>query len=296
MLRYPTVINKKADKEGREEMKRCILEECEGVNCQTVGRSILGESIDCFSVGRGRGRVLIVGAHHALESITANIAYAFIYAMSSPAVGDGGGGILRDILLKSYTYSVIPCLNPDGIEMRFHGAGASPLKERIERMSRGDFSSWQANARGVDLNHNYDAGFYEYKMIEREQGITPGATLYSGEYPESEPECRCVANFVRTVMPRGVISLHSQGGEIFYSPRTRRSARIAGRLAERCGYSVSVPCGTALFGGLCDFTGALGIPSFTIEVGRGVNPLHESEAVTLADRLFYALREFPTLL
>ena len=29
-----------------------------------------------------------------------------------------------------------------------------------------DFSHWQANARGVDLNHNYDSGFYEYKKIE----------------------------------------------------------------------------------------------------------------------------------
>ena len=37
-----------------------------------------------------------------------------------------------------------------------------------------DFTRWQANVRGVDLNHNYDAGFDAYKQLEPSLGITGG--------------------------------------------------------------------------------------------------------------------------
>ena len=287
-----------ADLQGREKMKNAILSECKDVKIQSIGRSILGRDIDCFSFGRGKRRILLVGAHHALESITANLLYAFTYSMCSgkAELTSLFASYPRAMLLHSFTYFVIPCLNPDGIELRRHGAEDTPLRARLERMSGGDFSSWQANARGVDLNHNYNACFYEYKHIEKELDIKPGATLYSGDYPESEPEVRCMANFVRTVCPSGIISLHTQGGEVFFSPKNDRTRRIAGRIAARSGYVPMMPEGTAMYGGLCDFTGALGIPSFTVEVGKGVNPLPEEMLPSIIPRVLLMLVEFPTYL
>ena len=163
-------------------------------------------------------------------------------------------------------------------------------------MSGGDFSMWQANARGVDLNHNYDSGFLEYKRLEREEGIGAGPSLYSGEYPESEPETRGTANLIRTLSPAAVISLHTQGEEIYYQPKDRKMARRAERLAGLCGYSVGTPAGTAAYGGLCDYTGSLGIPSFTLELGKGVNPLSESDVPAIFARVGEALALLPTLL
>jgi g-D-glutamyl-meso-diaminopimelate peptidase len=163
-------------------------------------------------------------------------------------------------------------------------------------MSGGDFSTWQANARGVDLNHNYDAGFEEYKRIEKEMGIVPGPSLFSGESPESEPEVRGVANLVRTLVPYAVVSLHTQGEEIYAYPRTKRQDRVAERLAELTGYKVAVADGTAGYGGLCDYTGALGIPSFTLELGRGTNPLSETELIKIFPRVADAIAILPTLL
>jgi g-D-glutamyl-meso-diaminopimelate peptidase len=76
-------------------------------------------------------------------------------------------------------------LNPDGVDLQIKGIEAGGiLSERLLKMNgREDFSHWQANARGVDLNHNYDAGFHEYKKLEKENDICAGATRYSGEYP-----------------------------------------------------------------------------------------------------------------
>ena len=75
------------------------------------------------------------------------------------------------------------------VELALTLSGVSRAERRRRAVPDGDFTHWQANARGVDLNHNYDAGFLEYKQIEAEQGILGGGpTRYSGECPESEPE------------------------------------------------------------------------------------------------------------
>lgn len=268
-----------------------------GVHPTVIGRSILGRDVECFTLGRGRSRVIYFGTHHASESVCTNVLYMLAAVLSgkSPAV-PATAGIDMGILLRRYTYHIIPCLNPDGVELRYFGVGESPLAERQLRMSGGSFATWQANARGVDLNHNYEAGFYAYKKIERERGTLAGSTLYSGEYPESEPESRAAAVLVRTLYPSAVVSLHTQGEEIFFGPRTSpAAARAAERLSRLLGYRIGEPTGTAAYGGLCDYTAALGIPSFTVELGRGKNPLPESSVPALYARALRALILLPTL-
>ena len=278
---------------ARERMKEEVLK-TGSVACQTVGKSIMGEDIDLYTIGNGGVRVAYFGAHHSLESITCNLLFTFIHELSRSECFSFGYD--ADALLSLYTYMVVPCVNPDGIGLVYEGCSSSPIKDRQIRMSGGDFRRWQANARGVDLNHNYAVGFYDYKRIESEKGITPGATLYSGEYPESEPEVRCVSGLVRSTAPAGIISLHSQGEEIYSFPRSAAVTRIAERLSHITGYKSSIPVGTAAFGGLSDFSGALGIPSFTLEVGRGENPLPLSDLEGIHRRLSGALAIFPTLL
>lgn len=139
-----------------------------------IGRSILGRSIDYYKLGYGKRNILAVGAHHAAEHITASALFAFIELLC------GGGGFCecRDALSKA-CFWIVPCLNPDGVEMQICGPSASPLYERQLRMNGGeDFSLWQANARGVDLNHNYDAEFGEYKRIEMREGICRQEPLF----------------------------------------------------------------------------------------------------------------------
>jgi g-D-glutamyl-meso-diaminopimelate peptidase len=286
----------RADVKGREIMREHLLAKHPDISGTVIARSILSRPIEAYHVGTGRRYILLAAAHHALESITANFAFAFIdYLMSKSDFGSING-IDCKFLLSKYRFLVIPCVNPDGIDLRFNGVSDSPLKDRQIRMSGGDFNSWQANARGVDLNHNYDYGFNEYKRIEAERGIEPGATLYSGEYPESEPETHGVANLVRTLMPMAVVSLHSQGEEIYAYPKVARIRRCAERLASMTRYTVAEPEGTAAYGGLCDYTASLGIPSFTIEVGKGENPLDESVLPSFFTRVADAIAFLPTIL
>ena len=194
-------------------------------------------------------------------------------------------GINKRFLLQKFTFYVIPALNIDGIAIAQGEGRDNVLSERQRKICDGDFSLWQANARGVDLNHNYNAGFFEYKAIERDEGIYSAPSKYSGEYPESEPECSAVANLLRIITPSLVLSLHTQGGEVYYSPKDNRVLRLAESFAKMVGYRTAVPEGSAKYGGLCDYSGALGIPSLTAELGIGKNPLPISHAEPIFSRV-----------
>lgn len=269
----------------------------------TLARSILGKEIPIVGFGTGEHAVLYVGAHHGSESITAALLVDFLAdAARLPGSGKTICGVSAEYLLSRRRFFVIPMLNPDGVEYATKGLnGENPLYERVLAMNGGeDFTHWQANARGVDLNHNYDAGFYEYKQLERERGLWNGApTGFSGEYPESEPETAALARFLRASQGsvQGVLTLHTQGEEIFCGKPGETSAKTEAvcRLLERnTGYKRSEPTGSAAFGGLTDWClSALGIPAFTLECGKGQNPLPMSGRGALYERLRTALFSFP---
>ncbi len=272
------------------------------LNLFYLGDSLFGRSIPGISIGRGRRSVLYVGAHHGTEWLTSALLTQLARELAEAEAADARiGAYAVRTLLETHTYYIFPMLNPDGVEYAIHGINEeNPLYERLLEMNGGaDFSHWQANGRGVDLNHNYDAGFSEYKQWETEAGLQNGApTRYSGENPESEPETARLCNFIRYQDALcGVISLHTQGEEIFTRPLTRASSLSARRLSELCAYPVSEASGPAAYGGLTDWCiQALRIPAFTFECGRGVNPLPIGDAPSIYRRIRTSLISFPALL
>ena len=171
-----------------------------------IGESLLSRPIDLFRIGAGEYRILLVAAHHAMEHITALLLYDFAFSLVFRIKKED----FFAKCLQKFSFFIVPALNPDGIELLLHPdrQEKNPLFPRALRLNGGsDFSAWQANARGVDLNHNYAAGFWEYKAIERARGITAGRTRFSGEYPESEPETAALAALTRAVGFSAVVSL-----------------------------------------------------------------------------------------
>lgn len=260
----------------------------------SLGESIMGRSIPIITLGRGERSVIYVGAHHAMEWITSVILLRFINEYCELKKKHSMiFGRSVDYLFATRTIYVIPMLNPDGIEYQINGVGEeNPLYDRLLRMNGGslDFSFWQANARGVDLNHNYDFGFEEYKRLEERSEIYDGApTRFSGCMPESEPETASLCNFIRfreeEIM--GILTLHTQGEEIYYREGKKRSFNATAKLLSRIsGYKLSKAEGMAAYGGLSDwFSYAFGRPSFTIECGKGENPLPLSDYFKIYTRI-----------
>ena len=254
------------------------------LSAEILASSVLGRRIPCLSFGRGKRAVVYLGAHHGMEHPTSEILLSFVREILSSGRNACPFGVSREHLLASRRYFVVPMVNPDGVSLASDGiASGGILTERLLRMNRGsrDFTKWQANARGVDLNHNYDAGFWAYKSLEASLGIEGGGpTRYAGEYPHSEPESAAVARLLMAVMPSLILTLHTQGGEIYYTAGGRAlvgAEKVARTLARYAGYSAEIPKGAAAYGGLTDFAvSRLAIPSYTIECGRGENPLPKS--------------------
>ena len=253
------------------------------INVSTLAYSILGKSIPIITLGKGKKSVLYIGAHHGMEWISTVLLLRFINEYCEMFKKDSRiFNYTLKYLFSTKTIYIIPMLNPDGVDYQINGVSEdNVLYDRLVKMNGGstDFSRWQANARGVDLNHNYNCGFAEYKRLEAEAGIEEGApTRFSGNMPESEPEVASLCNLLRFNEDiRMVLTFHSQGEEIYYTSGDRvapRSRTVAGALARMSGYLLAELEGMAAYGGLTDWCIAeLGRPSFTIECGKGENPL-----------------------
>lgn len=270
-----------------------------------MGESILGRGIPLVTLGEGNKSVLYVGAHHGMEWITS---WLLLRMLEEYCELYQNGGKVFDCnvryLFGARTLCIVPMLNPDGVEYQLHGVSENHiLYDRLRSMNGGsaDFSRWQANARGVDLNHNYNAGFVEYKRLEAEHGILGGApTRYSGESPESEPEVGHLCNYIRYHEGlRMVIALHTQGEEIYYSSvgkTTPKSARMAQTFARMCGYTPKEPEGMAAYGGLTDWCmEEMAIPAFTVECGKGNNPLPITDCFGIYARIRQMLFSAPIM-
>ena len=252
-----------------------------------AGKSVLGKNLYYIKLGRGENQVFYNGAHHALEWITSPLLMKFIENFSKAYADDTTikGYNVKDIWSRSTIY-LIPMVNPDGVDLVIDGLqNENPYYSRLISWNKrsADFSKvWEANIRGVDLNHNYDASWNLSKKAEATYGITgPGPTRYSGPYPESEPESRAIVNFTKNHNFRLVIAYHSQGEVIYwtYSNIMPRDARVIAEVFSRVsGYALAEATGIVSYAGYKDwFIEKYIRPGFTIEVGRGKNPVALSQ-------------------
>lgn len=279
-----------------EKYMRAILRTHPCSKIFTAGKSVLGRRIYVLTLGESRGGVLLVGATHGSEWLTASVLLRFFDEVCSSFECGGclcGVDVRRAVLKRGL--AVMPVLNPDGVEINLRGTAAAPSRaERLKRLSGGDFAHWNANAAGVDINHNFGAGWDELQRLEHDAGIYgPAPRQYGGPCPFSEPETRAACGVCSTLDISRLYSLHSQGEEIYwyYGVRTPILSRdIAHELAAASGYAVSSPCGMASHGGLKDwFIESFGRPGFTLEIGRGENPLPLSELDEIYAKLLPAL-------
>jgi len=282
-------------REMAEETEK-LKKEC-AVEVFSIGKSVRGREISCLSLGSGRKSVLFVGVHHGMERITAALALKFARDI---AEGTIWGDETAKVLSKRRIY-IIPMLNPDGAEIAL---GRTDENERymLSRMRGGDeLACWQANARGVDLNHNYNAGFDLCREEERRMGIfTAGSTRYGGKYAESEPETHALCDFTRSISTglRAAVALHTQGEEIYYDycGKTPEGGEALARImAEKSGYTLAKPDAIASHGGYKDWViEQLDIPAFTLECGLGKNPLSPTDFPAIYVRLAPTFAEIVT--
>lgn len=287
-----------ATEQRRTELSNIIAKIHPTIERSSIGKSLCGRELECFQIGNKNNSVLYVGAFHGMEWITSLLLLRFL---NNIADCFEKGKYLSEVDIKQFLLkrglTIIPCINPDGVEISLKGASSChEYEDLVNRVSFGNTEHWQANARGVDLNHNFDAGFRRLQEVERLHNIKSAApTRFGGPYPHSEPESHALVDFCLMRKFRHAVAFHSQGKEIYWSygkTKPYRSELMAQVLAASCGYKMTFPENIATGGGFKDwFIDKYHHPAFTIEVGKGVNPL----PITSLDTIYNELEEMMVL-
>lgn len=246
-----------------------------GVEVFSIGKSTEGREILCFATGKGR-TIISTAAIHARENAVAYVVKAQLdYALEHYA----GGRIC-----------VVPLANPDGAEL-------------LSRGFRGEtkYLAWKANARGVDLNVNFDARWGSGKS----NVFTAGSENYVGPFPFSEPESRALRDFTERENPIMTLSYHTMGRELYWyffqsgeiKSRDLEIAKFAEKHLKYKYERIDGDCKSA--GGYKDYcVEKLGISALTLEIGTGKHPLTKADIAldvelnsTLVAALFKHLKE-----
>ncbi|MBC7268420.1 MAG: zinc carboxypeptidase [Streptomyces sp.] len=154
------------------------------------GRNIVAIKIsDNVNTDESEPEVLFTHHQHAREHLTVEMALYLLRELTS----DYGSDSRVTNMVNNREIWIIPDLNPDGGEYD---------------IASGSYRSWRKNRQpnsgssyvGTDLNRNWN---YQWGCCGGSSGSTSSET-YRGSAPESAPEVRVVANFVRSRVVGGV--------------------------------------------------------------------------------------------
>ena len=290
---------KEYDYYERQKVISKLCEKYKFIKSSIIGKSCSGKEITALKIGSAEEYCLIAAAFHGSERITSLILLMYIEELCEALQSGGyieGINAKRGLLGRGVIF--VPCVNPDGCDISLLGKKAcGQSAEIIAKLCKNNFERWNANFRGVDINHNFDADWENLRKKERCLGIYgPAPSRFGGFKPESEPETIALVNLCRKVKMRHVVALHSQGEVIYWTfgdKRPGRSQKMAEIMATSSGYALDVPVSIADGGGFKDwFISEFERPGFTVEVGLGKNPLPIEDA----EPIYQKIREMLTLI
>lgn len=241
------------------------------IKVSTIGHSVLNKKIYEIKIGSGSCHTHFNASFHGNEWITSTILMTCINQYLINVINDP----TYTNFLLNHTVSFVPMVNPDGVNLAINGT-TSALNYEADVLkinnNEEDFSAWKANIKGIDLNKQFPALW----DIESNRNVQK---VHFRDYPEnkpiSEPESIAMAHLIKSNKFERIHSLHTQGEEIYWGFLGKEPAeaeRIA-TLYETVTSYKSVRYVDNYAGFKDWFINEYRKPGFTIEFGKGVNPL-----------------------
>ena len=252
---------------------------------ELLTETVFGRKIRTLVIGTGARKVIYSASHHANEWITTPVLLKFAEEFAQ-AIETGSrifGTDARE-LAKMTTIYMVPMVNPDGVDLVTGAITAGEGQYETARRMAQNYPAipfpdgWKANLLGVDLNLQYPAGWLQAREIKFSQGYTrPGPRDYVGRAPLNQRESRALAGYTEYIDPDLVLAYHTQGQEIYWQfddIDVPGAQELGERLAAASGYTLTQPERNSSFAGYKDwFIKEFRRPGYTIEAGRGSNPL-----------------------
>lgn len=204
-------------------------------------------------------------------------------------------------LFDDVAFCIVPMANPDGVTISQYGpSGIRDKTLRQKTVSIGNklggekrsyYKTWKANARGVDLNRNFD----QYWEILKNN--TPGISSqgFKGFEPASEIETRTLVDMFFEIEPVATISYHSTGSIIYWDYGHKgkfrsESYKLANMAKSLTSYSFVSGFNKYYATGFSDWVSInRKTPAITIEIGKGQCPLgiNEFQSIWSRNKLMY---------
>lgn len=255
------------------------------IQCTSIGQSVMGKPLHHIRLGKGKKKIHWNGSFHANEWITSavimNLINDYLRCLTNFTP-------LRGIpcipLYDQAELSIVPMVNPDGVDLVVNGPPTeTPFKELVEDINqdRLDYLGWKANIRGIDLNKHFPAN-WKIEKIRKEEKV-PSPRDYPGDLPLTEPEALAMAGLADKENFDKVIAVHTQGEEFYWGYEGLEpveSEAIAVEF-ERVSSYKSVRYVDSHAGFKDWFIQEYKKPGFTLELGKGINPLPLSQYDTI---------------
>ncbi len=162
----------------------------------TIGNSIKGTPITAYHYGSGDTEIVLIGGIHGGYSWnTALLGFQLMDYFEAN----------EDAIPDNVRVSIIPVLNPDGLERVTGKAGRFTAAD-----VSGDTIPGRFNSNDVDLNRNFDC---EWEA----EGTWQTRTVSGGSAPFSEPETSALRTFIRETEPDAVVAYYSAAGGVYAS-------------------------------------------------------------------------------
>jgi len=188
-----------------------------------IGKSVEGRDITAYNYGEGNTRILFIGGIHGGYSWnTVLLAYELMdYIEANP-----------DVIPNNVKVTVIPVLNPDGLNKVVGTAGR--FSPQDVPASAGETVVGRFNAHTVDLNRNFDCDW-------QETGKWQSKTVSGGSKAFSEPESQAIKNYAEANKLSAVVTYYSAAGGVYASNCnggiSTETRALMNKYADASGYS-----------------------------------------------------------
>ncbi|HIU74374.1 MAG TPA: peptidase M14 [Candidatus Pelethocola excrementipullorum] len=266
-----------------------------------AGTSLDGREIMEVILGNqeSSNHILIQASIHGREYLNTILAMKQLEDILKNFENGSYRGVSYEKLFDNVCFHILPMTNPDGVTISQSGPDGIRdffLRKQLEKCYHNDLEHgegessreeywrrWKANARGVDLNRNFDSGWKEYQSVNY-----PSSDHYKGEKPESEPEVQAILRLAEEYPIVCTISYHSSGEVVYWDYGSSGSVleadrKLADLVSELTGYPKESSVQSEQDAAGCSdyFVLECGIPSVTIENGSGECPLSMEEFASI---------------
>ncbi|ULT55652.1 M14 family metallopeptidase [Neobacillus drentensis] len=263
------------------------------IKVSKIGTSVLGNPIHELRIGKGYKKIHMNASFHANEWITTLVLMRLLNQYLLSITNEQSvKGKKATALYENVELSLVPMVNPDGVDLVLNGA-PSHLRQEVIEINEGsdDFIHWKANIRGIDLNNQFPANWDLCRKNKKPK--TPASRDFPGIEPLTEPEAAAMEELARKNQFDLILAFHTQGEEFYWGYEglePPESELLAKEFEKVSGYR-AIRYVNSHAGYKDWFIQEFHKPGFTLELGRGINPLPLSQFPRIlkqASEIFFA--------